>query len=250
MPPSTVLPPCDYTIVVTSCRRFDLLRVTLRSLVEHLDVVPRKWVVVEDSSDERVRDTLKEVGIDATILINGPQVGQVLSIDRAYACVDTPYVFHCEDDWEFFRGGFIRESHILLEKFEKISLVGLRSRGEQNPLIRNMPPLNVDGVRYFVQDPKLHPEYFSYSWNPGLRRMSDYQQVGPFSAIGPESDVSYAFKKRGFSIANLEDPAVRHIGDERHVHDPTQPQKAKTFPQMLRRSIRKRWKRLLRRFSS
>jgi hypothetical protein len=113
-----------------------------------------------------------------------------------------------------------------------------------------MPRLSHDGIGYFVLDPKLHPEYFSYCFNPGLRRMSDYRDVGPFSKHGPEADVSYAFKQRGFAIANLEADAVRHIGDGRHVHDPTQPPKARTLVQKIRRSIRKRMKRLQRLVSS
>jgi hypothetical protein len=45
------------------------------------------------------------------------------SIDRAYADVTTPFIFHCEDDWRFFRSGFIEESLLLLEHFADISTV-------------------------------------------------------------------------------------------------------------------------------
>jgi hypothetical protein len=246
MPSSSTLPPCSYTVVITSCRRFDLLRPSILTLKANLDVAPKKWIIVEDSDDQRVRDCVKDLGIDATVIVNGKQLGQIASIDRAYAEVDTPYVFHSEDDWEFYRKGFIQESLAILEAHPKLSMVGLRARSDQNPLVRNMPMLSQDGIGYFVLDPALHPEYFSYCFNPGLRRMSDYRDVGPFSKHGPEADVSYAFKQHGFAIANLEADAVRHIGDGRHVHDPTQPPKAKSLPQKLMRSFRKRWKRLQR----
>jgi hypothetical protein len=250
MPSSSTLPPCDYSVVITSCRRFDLLRPSIETLKRCLDIPPRKWIIVEDSDDEGVRACVKELGIDATVIVNGKQLGQILSIDRAYAEVDTPYVFHSEDDWEFYRSGFIQESLAILEAHPKLSMVGLRARDDQNPLVRNMPKLSHDGIDYFVLDPKLHPEYFSYCFNPGLRRMSDYRTVGPFAKHGPEADVSYAFKQHGYAIANLEADAVRHIGDGRHVHDPTQPPKAKTLPQKLMRSFRKRWKRLQRKFGA
>jgi len=29
-------------------------------------------------------------------------IGQIKSIDKAYSMVDTEYIFHCEDDWEFY----------------------------------------------------------------------------------------------------------------------------------------------------
>ena len=55
------------------------------------------------------------------------------SIDRAYSKVKTEWVFHCEDDWEFFSGGFIEQSFTLLEEFDKFSLIELRSPGRSSP---------------------------------------------------------------------------------------------------------------------
>lgn len=246
MVPSRTLPGLSFTVVVTSCRRFDLLGPSLVSLRDNLDIAPQRWIVVEDSDDEGVRDCVQACGIDATIIVNGRQLGQMQSIDKAYAAVDTPYVFHSEDDWSFYRSGFIRPSFALLEAFPNLSMVGLRSRPDQNPLVRDMPPLVHAGIGYFVLDPARHPEYFSYCFNPGLRRMSDYRRVGPFAALGHESDVSYAFKRQGFAIANLEAHAVRHLGEDRHVHDPTMPPKARTLPQRVIRSVRKRLKRVRR----
>jgi hypothetical protein len=243
---SRTLQPCAYTVVVTSCRRFDLLRPSLTTLKQALDVEPQKWIVIEDSDDESVRACVAEAGIRASVIVNGTQIGQMRSIDRAYAEVETPYVFHSEDDWSFYRSGFIRESAALLEADPRISMVGLRSRPDQNPLVRHMPSLSHEGIGYFMLDPRLHPEYFGYCFNPGLRRLSDYRAIGPFAAIGHEADVSYAFKQRGFAIANLEAHAVRHLGEGRHVHDPTMPPKARTLSQRLTRSIQKRWKRLKR----
>ncbi len=246
MPSSSAMPSCAFTVVITSCQRFDLLHASLLSLQAHLDVAPQRWIVVEDSDDTGVRACVRSAGIDASVIVNGARTGQMQSIDRAYAEVDTPYVFHSEDDWLFHRSGFIGASHVLLEAHPKLSMVGLRSRADQNPLVRNMPGLVHAGVGYFVLDPKLHPEYFSYCFNPGLRRMSDYHALGPFTPMGHEADVSWAFKQHGFAIANLETPAVRHIGEDRHVNDPTQPPKARTLPQKLMRSVRKRWKRIQR----
>ncbi len=239
-------PPRQYSVVVTSCGRFDLLRHTLQSLKDNLDQPPDAWIIIEDSGDERVRDVTTELGLDAEIILNRPQLGQMKSIDKAYGAVKTPYVFHCEDDWEFFRGGFIGQSFAILEARADVSIVCLRPRSEQNKLVRNAPSETIAGVRMFTLDPSLHPEYFSYAFNPGLRRMADYHAIGPFAPLGHEEDVSYHFKRAGFRLANLEDAAVRHIGDDRHVLDPTQPKRAKTAWARLKRSINKRIKRLRR----
>jgi hypothetical protein len=180
------------------------------------------------------------------VIVNEHRLGQMAAIDRAYARVTTPYVFHCEDDWLFDRTGFIAESFAVLLGRPDVSLVGLRPRWELNPLVRNTARETLDGVDFFALDPGLHPEYFSYSFNPGLRRMIDYQAIGPFAPLGHEPDVSFAFKQAGFRIANLEKPAVRHIGDGRHVEDPTMPRKARNMFERLNRSIQKRIKRIRR----
>jgi|CXWL01.1.fsa_nt_gi hypothetical protein len=239
-------PARQYSVVVTSCGRFDLLRHTLQSLKDNLDQPPNAWIIIEDSGDERVRSVTAELGLDAEIILNRPQLGQMKSIDKAYAQVKTPYAFHCEDDWEFFRGGFIGESFAILEARPDVSIVCLRPRSEQNKLVRDAPSETVEGVRMFTLDPSLHPEYFSYAFNPGLRRMADYHAIGPFAPLGHEEDVSYHFKRAGFRLANLEAPAVKHIGDDRHVLDPTQPKRAKSVWARLRRSVKKRLKRLRR----
>lgn len=233
----------DYTIVVTSCGRFDLLRETLASLFKHLERPARRVLVIEDSGDESVRAALADLWPPVEVIVNNPQLGQMKSLDKVYALVDTPYVFHCEDDWEFFRDGFLAESFALLKARPDVSMVALRPRSELNPLVRDMPVEKLGDLEYFTLDPSLHPEYFSYSFNPGLRRLSDIRALGSLSAIGHEPDVSFAFKQRGMRMANLQHPAVRHIGDGRHVHDPTQPKKAKTPWAKLKRSIEKRVKR-------
>lgn len=244
-----------YTVVLTSCGRFDLLAETIRSLLSHVDERPAAFIVVEDSGDEAVRDALApleaEFGLAFTILVNRPQLGQMKAIDRAYTAVKTPLIFHCEDDWEFFRSGFIAESRAILAARPEVSMVGLRPRAELNPLVRELPAerLSAEGPVFFPLDPSLHPEYFSYSFNPGLRRTAEALALMPFAEIGREEDVSYAFKKQGFRIANLEEPAVRHLGDGRHVDDPTSRPKPRNLIERLRRSIAKRLKRVRRKLS-
>jgi hypothetical protein len=233
----------DYTIVVTSCGRFDLLRETLASLFKHLERPAKRVLVIEDSGDESVRAALADLGPPIEVIVNNPQLGQMKALDKVYALVDTPYAFHCEVDWEFFRDGFLAESFALLKARPDVSMVALRPRSELNPLVREMPVERLGELEYFTLDPSLHPEYFSYSFNPGLRRVADIRALGSLAAIGHEPDVSYAFKQRGMRMANLQHPAVRHIGDGRHVYDPTQPKKAKTPWAKLKRSIEKRVKR-------
>ena len=116
-----------YTLVVTSCCRFDLLEKTLRSFYAHADVAPQELIVVEDSAEEQVRNVVDALAVPAKTL-----------------------------------------------------------------------------------------------------------------------DVSYTFKKAGYHIANLAVPAVRHIGDGRHVDDPNFAPRQRNLIGRLARSAHKRLKRLRR----
>ena len=193
------LPPCgltciesqselmdEYTVVITSCGRFDLLERTLRSLQPHLEGPLDSVLVIEDSGNPAVEDVVKSVVSDARVMVNERQLGQLASIDRAYQTVRTPCIFHCEDDWQFTGGGFLEDSYQLLQEFLHLSLISLRPRSEINKLLRPSPRESFRGIDYFQAKPTLHPEYFGYSFNPGLRRLSDYQRIGPFASFRGE----------------------------------------------------------------
>ncbi|MEO1719913.1 MAG: glycosyltransferase family 2 protein [Pseudomonadota bacterium] len=229
----------DYTLALTSCGRFDLLDATLASFHRHADIPPSKVIVTEDSGDSAVGGVVCHYYPDADVIVNAPPAGQIKSIDTLYARIKTDLVFHCEDDWEFLRSGFVAESIALLEAIPQASMNALRARSEINPLVRNAAKRSVAGIDYFMHDPSLHPEYFGYAFNPGLRRLADYRAVGPFEALGHEREASLAFKKRGQHMVSLEQPAVRHIGDGRHVQEDSNPRPTGTISRW-RRSVEKR----------
>ena len=51
--------------------------------------------------------------IDLEFIFNERRRGQILSIDRLYSTIDTEYIFHCEDDWEFYKKRFAKKIWIL-----------------------------------------------------------------------------------------------------------------------------------------
>ena len=219
----------EYAVVLTSCGRFDLLRRTVESFLRFADVRPRQFIVVEDSGDENgVRAALAGLDYPFEFVIRPPKSEnipaayphrenrQVAAIDAGYARVKTPLVFHCEDDWLFFRTGFIYESFVILQKFPKVPTVQMRGRDRYH--LRTFVYEEHEGVLFFRCSSKIYPEIFCYGYNPGLRRMSDYRTVAPLSAIGDEFVVERVFKILGFGMAGLEIPAVVHLGDGRNTH--------------------------------
>ena len=134
------------------------------------------------------------------------------AIDRAYTQVKFPYIFHCEDDWEFFRTGFIQESFIVLNALPKASAIMLHGRSDPRGL-GNIPTAQIDGIRFCHPHPsncykfKMLVGYY----HPGLRRIADYQKLYPLTKIKSEAEVWYKLLKLGFTAAHLEIPACARI---------------------------------------
>ncbi len=215
----------DVTLVVTSCGRFEHLRKTLFSF-DRFNTAPIKAVIIiEDSEKEFVRGVIP-AGWEAhtAVLSNTPKIGQLAAIDRAYSSVDTTYIFHCEDDWEFYRPGFLEESHFVLERMQGVVQVWLRSFAHDvrvnYPFHALGDRLELDGVacNYLLSN---EPAWRGFSFNPGLRRLCDYKKVAPVarfsSSAEGESLLSQEFEALGYATVILESDAVLHTGDDAHV---------------------------------
>ena len=239
-----------FTVTLTSCGRFDLLERTLRSLLPRLDGPVKAVLIAEDSGDYDIHGVIRQF-VDSDVplkaIVNPQPIGQIASIDRLYDLVETDWVFHCEDDWEFFGTGFIKNSFDILQENEHFSMVGLRDHSEYIDLKIGPERVSTSGIRYRVLD-GLHPwrdRYAGLHFNPGLRRMTDYRLIGPYSELGRdvnEATVSEAYLNLGYRVAMLAEPAVRHIGGERHIRDPFRP--SRRFPYRIKRSTQKRWRML------
>jgi len=220
----TFSPDSLITLVITSCGRFDLLKRTLDTFDRYNTAAIREVLITEDSGDEKVRDCIPEHWkIHTRVWVNKPKLGQLRSIDMAYAEVKTPYIFHCEDDWAFYRPGFVEESLQLLEHEPQSLQVWLRSLAHDlavhSPYIYAGPRQSFSGIPYYRLN-SSKPEWQGFSFNPGLRRLADYLALAPYAEQGGEKKLSqhYAAKERYALI--LENDAVLHTGWGEHVAAP------------------------------
>lgn len=205
----------EITFVITSCGRFDLLRAALVSFFEHNTAPIAKYLLIEDSGKTEVRDVLAEFDMPFDVIVNQPPMGQVHSIDRAYSTVETPYIFHCEDDWEFIRSRFIEESLAILEGDPSVSTVmgrGLKDPEKPVERLEGWSYRKARGVGYYKPDVWLDRHWSGYAFCPGLRRLSDYRLIGRFARWGHEKDASIFFKRHGMTVAMSEQPFYRTIG--------------------------------------
>lgn len=208
------------SLVVTSCGRVDLLQRTIESFRRHNTFPISQSILIEDSCDESVYDRISSAfdGIFDTIILNESKLGQIKSIDAAYRQVESPYIFHCEDDWLFFRPGFIEDSFSVLETDTPTLMVWLRDQTEfAAERIGSDKLYTKQGVAYRDIVAEANPNWHGFTFNPGLRRYADYVRIRPFDHVGEEYEINKRYHELGYRAAILENPAVEHIGQLRSI---------------------------------
>ena len=214
-----------YSIALTSCGRFDLLRRTIATLLRHVDYPPEEIVVVEDSGDHQVEDIVRAnncFNAPVNLMVNENSIGQVRSIDMLYSKINTDWIFHCEDDWEFISNGFISKSISILREFDSCSMVSLIGKP---PHPNEVSPIRFSscGIAHFVAKARPNSSYAGLFFSPGMRRIRDYKIIGPYANIGVkvgEGIVSKIYQDLGYRIIFLENIYMQHIGCGRHIRDP------------------------------
>lgn len=228
------MPKDSITLVVTSCGRWNLLAKTLTSLRQHLDHEFLRAIVIDDSgSSEDLGWVGSLVSCPVEIIQNSRNLGQIQSVDLAYSRVHTPWIFHCEDDWQFTRSGFITASLDIMRLRPEIITVWLRSWTDTNG-----HPLEAQqgSEPYRLLADTYRGKWHGFTFNPGLRRLSDYHRLAPFSGLAclpfaapkrrkphqwqlGEADISMHYHKLGFRAAiTMETQGyVTHLGDRFHL---------------------------------
>ena len=228
------------TVVITACNRAALLERTLRSFMRHNTHPVAHYVIVDDAGDDarggaRVNDFCTELlaPAEVTLLYNPRNLGQIEAIDAAYAHVRTPFIFHCEEDWEFYRPGFVERSMRILRQDATVVVVWLRARSggaikDCSHPVDVVTPTRGDDYHYMDRNYFYESYWSGFTFNPGLRRTSDYARVAPFVraclpyhhvALPGEIDVARVYRDLGMVGAVPRDGVgyVEHIGWGQHV---------------------------------
>ena len=122
----------EVTVVILSCGRPKLLDFTLGSFIKYNTFKIKKYIFIEDSgSVDCVKVFKKNIkNLNRKIIFHKSNKGQLASIDEAYSLVETKYVFYLEDDWQFFRSGFIEYSMKLFKSYKKLCSVSIRPHSD------------------------------------------------------------------------------------------------------------------------
>lgn len=217
------------SLVITSCNRRELLYNTLVSFFKYNTYPLEHIIIIDDSGVENCIDNCLELidtNIKTTIIYNEQNIGQIKSIDKAYSYVSTEYIFHCEDDWEFYDTGFIEKSLFILQKNEKIICVWLREYSNfvvvQNG--HDVLPKIIDNT-FRIMNPNFQERnniWMGFTFNPGLRRNKDYIILKPYEQYmndskyggSTELKLSGIYKSMGYyaAITTNEKGYVMHTG--------------------------------------
>jgi len=223
---------CDITVVVTSCNRHDLLARTLASFLDHETERRVARIIVAEDGNADPKQVCQRFG--AEYFCTGERVGQIRLIDAAYARVTTPFIFHLEDDWEFYRSGFMERSRAILETDPLTLNVWLRAWNDTSghPLSFSAPDESL-GILAF----DFCNCWSGFTFSPGLRRLAEYKRMGngyagqrltlnivpriPALALPYEAEASQFYRSLGYHSVILDKGGyVRHIGADRHVLHP------------------------------
>lgn len=219
----------DISIVLTSCNRQKELIATLISFFKYNTYPIKKIIIIDDSGlNGCIDECLIYIPsqLEYQIIYNEKNIGQIASIDKVYSFVDTEYIFHCEDDWEFYDYGFIEKSLEILEKNDKFFTVWLREYVNFRVVKNGQPVIpNIYNNKYrlmgvFQERTNI---WSGFTFNPGLRRLKDCKLLMPYTQFinskecncgGVEQALSNNYYKLGFRAATTlnEKGFVKHIG--------------------------------------
>lgn len=208
------------TFTCTACGRPDLLRRTIDSFMEFNDYPIERYIIYEDSGQPGINDELQAAYPQLEIINPARRVGQILAVDSMYARVSTPYIFHCEDDWEFYRKGFIHESiHHMINP--RVLQVQIREKHDLN----GHPIVSGTNRLAYGYNKKWH----GFSFNPGLRRLHDWKRIrsyshvaGKFNVQAPwlsEARIGAAYRQLNMYTIVTNQGYVRHIGEGRGIRE-------------------------------
>ena len=202
------------TLCLTIGRRPDLLRLTLESL-KGLPQTP--ILAINDFGDEETNAVFREKCPNGRLIEPGHHLGHHRAVDLMYSHVDTPYIFHCEDDWRFSRTDFLQDALKILEADTKVSSVHFRATDDiplEDTARARISTETINGIS-IENLSAAHNEWYGFSFNPHVAKKLLWHELGEFSKFKKERHVSRLLKSQKRYMAFLMPEACRHIGDGR-----------------------------------
>jgi hypothetical protein len=198
-----------------------MLEKTVTSFIYTNTYPVTEYIVVDNSTEKKAAQIITNIfyknGVkNIHVIANETNIGQVAAIDKAYTHVNTDYIFHSEDDWQYTGSNYIEQSLDVLKCVQKTVIVNIRMRfdgekGGDAPIEQIQQTEN--GTKYHLYELNYLNMWHGFSWNPGLRKLADYNIIGKcYKSIGQEQHVGKVYRDLGYRAACLEGQYAKHIG--------------------------------------
>jgi GT2 family glycosyltransferase len=221
----------DVTLVITSYNRLDLLHKTIESF-NRVNTYPiAQVIIVDDSGNSEMHNKIREAYHNYSLVLNERNIGLVESIDKAYAGVTTPYIFHSEDDFEYTRSGFIENCIKVMESDDTIFRVGIRGQTHIDSLdpeihIGNGVPYKFS--KYYSWDVEAWGNQFwhGFGFQCGMIRKCHYDIVKPYTQYSTpdefitirECRIGLAYHALKLKAVSLTENYAIHTGGKRSTY--------------------------------
>ena len=199
-------PIAKVSVVLTANGRKKYLTQTVESFLKFNTHPIEKFIITNDFSEssylEHIKPLLEKNSLidDVFIISDNTNKGQLYRTDQGYSLVESDYIFHCEEDWEFVKSGFIEASLKILKNNHifSVQLHGYIFKSAHDITV-DSPDLAFFGLeaeeliadgerfRHILRD--WNDTFVGFSFNPGLKRLKDYKSIGSYAQLIQKIDL-------------------------------------------------------------
>lgn len=203
----------DVTLCLTMGKRPEELKRTLQKLLALQSFA--RVIAINDFRDEPTNQAFLEVCPDGELICLDRQLGHHGAVDYMYGKVQTPYVFHCEDDWLFDESLDLNKAISLLNALPAAAQVCFRDLQDcylTDEEKKQAKRCNEQGVDYYRID-HLHPQWYGFTFNPSVFRIDLWRSLGSLSSYKKERHISRKLRSQGQYTVYMAPGPCTHIGE-------------------------------------
>lgn len=208
------------TLCLTIGKRPNELSQSLPTLLSKIAF--KRVIAINDFGDEATNEVFKHICPKGELIDIGQHLGHHKAVDLMYSKVDTPYIFHSEDDWVFDSLPDFSKMFVLLNQNDSIVSVCFRKIDDflftEDEALR-IDYKNIDDIDIADLTP-LHDQWHGYTFNPHLIKKSVYDELAPFASYKKERHISRIFRRQAKYVAYLKNGCCHHIGFESVANPP------------------------------
>lgn len=194
-------------------KRPEELKKTLRKLLALQSF--GRVIAINDFRDEPANQAFLEACPHGELICLDRQLGHHGAVDYMYSKVETPFIFHCEDDWLFDESLDLDKAIELLNILPEAAQVCFRDLQDcylTDEEKKQAKACSVQGVRYYRID-HMHPQWYGFTFNPSVFKVELWRRLGGFSSFKKERHISRRLRSLGQYTVYVDPGPCIHIGE-------------------------------------